>query len=265
MATNTMGLPQFQAFQRVLELPFVEMALSLSASTYSKVKDSNQLLHWTLSTAESSLTSATKQAMPIAVPIVKKLEAYIHFVDHTLCQGLDKIEEKVPMVKEKPELILENAFVLALQTVEPAVSTVLYANDLIQAEASSLKDVSWNKVNEMLDTHYGSVTLHGIDSTAVIVDKLIDQYFPAIHEESEAAPVSVTEDKLLNALQTVGRLSNKAARRVYSTVVLHLRTLKEDDVREYVGYVVRFLGITSYLFMVNKTVQAYTSPKKVSN
>lgn len=79
--------------------------------------------------------------------------------------------------------ILENAYMLALQTMRPAVSTISHANDLIISQATSLKEISWNKVNQILSTHYGSVAVQSIDSTAIIVDKLIDRYFPPIEEE----------------------------------------------------------------------------------
>ena len=72
---------------------------------------------------------------------------------------------------------------LALEKVRPAVLTISYANDLIVSQATSLKDISWNKVNQILNTHYGSVAVQSIDSTAVLVDKLIDKYFPPTEEE----------------------------------------------------------------------------------
>lgn len=110
MTTEAASLPHIEVFQRVLGFPVVERAMSKSAATYSRVKDSHQLVHWMLTTAETSLTNATKQAAPIAAPIAKKLENPIHFVDHTLCLGLDKIEEKVPLVKEKSEQVGNQRF-----------------------------------------------------------------------------------------------------------------------------------------------------------
>lgn len=108
MATEVAQLPHLKVFGRVMELPIVELAFVKSAETYSRVKSSHQLMHWALSTAESSLSTATRQvAMPIAMPIVKRLESPINFVDNTLCFGLDKIEEKVPLVKEKPEQVCD--------------------------------------------------------------------------------------------------------------------------------------------------------------
>lgn len=110
MATEGVQLPHFEVFHRVLELPMIEMALTKSVETYSKLKGSHWLVHWALTTAESSFESATRQAVPIAAPLAKKLENPIHFVDHTLCLGLDKIEERVPLVKEKPEQVGKSIF-----------------------------------------------------------------------------------------------------------------------------------------------------------
>lgn len=76
---------------------------------------------------------------------------------------------------------------LALQTVQPAVSTISHANDLIISQATSLKEISWNKVNQILSTHYGSVAVQSIDNTAIVVDRLIDRYLPPIESEEEVA------------------------------------------------------------------------------
>ncbi|XP_066591427.1 lipid storage droplets surface-binding protein 2-like [Prorops nasuta] len=262
MATEVVQLPQMEVFHRVLELPVVELALAKSAETYSRVKDCHQLVHWAFTFAENSLTSATKTAVPIAAPIAKKFENPIHFVDHTLCLGLEKIQEKIPIVKEKPELIYANAKEYALQTVRPAVSTVSHVNELVLAQAVILKDASWNRANQFLATYYGLQAVKGIDNGAVIVDKLIDRYFPATEEEAAFEIKSDEEDKLLHTLQTVGRLSNKAARRVYSNVMLHLGTVNKDSLKIYVSSLVEFLQLTQYLQAINERVQAHTSPSK---
>ncbi|KOC60588.1 Lipid storage droplets surface-binding protein 2 [Habropoda laboriosa] len=258
MATEVAQLPQIEVFHRVLELPVIESAISKSAATYSRVKDCHQLVHWALTTAEISLSNATKQAVPIAVPIARKLENPIHFVDHTLCLGLDKIEEKVPLVKEKPEQILENAYTLALRTVQPAVSSISVVNDLIITQAVTLRDISWNKMNQVLETYYGSAAVRGFDSTVDVVDKLIDKYFPATTDEETILINTNEEDKLLHTLQTVGRLSNKAARRVYSNIILHLGTINANNLKSYIKSVVQFLQLTNR-HATNDEVQAHAS------
>ncbi|XP_024872034.1 lipid storage droplets surface-binding protein 2-like [Temnothorax curvispinosus] len=246
MATEVAQLPHLKVFDRVMELPIVELAVIKSAETYSRVKGSHQLMNWALSTAESSINIATRQAMPIAVPIAKKLQSPINFVDHTLCFGLDKIEEKVPLVKEKPAQIYEKA-----------VSRISHVNDMILLQATNLRDISWNTANQILDTRYGSVAVRGIDNTAVAVDKLIDRYFPAQEEEKPIDINTAEEDKLLHTLQTVGHLSNKAARRVYLNIINHLSTIKKDGLlKAYVNSLVEFLRLTKYLHTVNEKPQA---------
>ena len=77
-----------------------------------------------------------------------------------------------------------------------------------------------------------------------------------------SVPVSADEDKLLHTVQILGRLSNKAARRVYAHVVLHLKIIKKDDLKEYISSLVTFLHLTEYLEAVNEKVQTFTSNSK---
>lgn len=60
-------------------------------------------------------------------------------------------------------------------------------------------------------------------------------------------PISKSEDPVLHTVQTVGRLSNKAARRVYTNVSTQLRTLKVQDVKEYVASLIAVLQLTQLL------------------
>lgn len=173
------------------------------------------------------------------------------------------------------------------------MSRISYANDLLQAQAASLKNLSWNKANDILGTQFGIAALQGFDSTAAIADKLLDHYFPASSTEEEketgqfaivvavyrffirlidsifpfiiAAPVSVEEDKLLHSVQTVGRLSNKAARRVYASVRQHVKTISADDLKVYISNIVAILHLTQYLHAINEKVQALTAPKEKQN
>ena len=78
---------------------------------------------------------------------------------------------------------MENAYTLARQTAQPAVTSISLANELIISQAVNLRDLSWNKANQILETQYGSAAVRGLDSTADVVDKLIDRYFPAIGDE----------------------------------------------------------------------------------
>lgn len=60
---------------------------------------------------------------------------------------------------------------------------------------------------------------------------------------------------MLHTCQTVGRLSNKVARRVYRTVSRQVKMLKKEDVQEYVASLIAVLRLTQYLNFINEKVQ----------
>lgn len=70
------------------------------------------------------------------------------------------------------------------------------------------------------------------------------------------APIDANADPVLHTCQTVGRLSNKVARRVYRTVSRQVKMLKKEDVQEYVASLIAVLRLTQYLNFINEKVQA---------
>lgn len=70
------------------------------------------------------------------------------------------------------------------------------------------------------------------------------------------APIDANADPVLHTCQTVGRLSNKVARRVYRTVSRQVKMLKKEDVQEYVASLIAVLRLTQYLNFINEKVQS---------
>jgi len=74
---------------------------------------------------------------------------------------------------------------------------------------------------------------------------------------------TIEGDKLLHTLQTVGHLSNKAARRVYTNIVSHLNATKKNGLlRSYVSGLIEFLRLTQYLHKVNETASHMNGEEK---
>lgn len=59
------------------------------------------------------------------------------------------------------------------------------------------------------------------------------------------------EDKLLHVLQTIGCLTTKATKRIYSYVIHHFGIVKKDYVVPYINQLVEFLYITRNLHEAN--------------
>lgn len=50
---------------------------------------------------------------------------------------------------------------------------------------SSLRDLSWSKANEILESRYGTLALTGLDSTSSLADSYLDYYLPEEEENEE--------------------------------------------------------------------------------
>jgi len=245
---NSAGAPHLEVLDRVKNIPVVHSAIEKTGSTYSYVKDSHHLVNWALSYAEAGLNYATATAVPIAAPLAKKFEGQINAVDQKLCEGLNIVEQKVPIVKQPPQQIYDAAKAVMSSSLQPTMEKLNTAKESATQQASTLKEISIVKANELLNTQYGNMAVQGVDSTSVLVNRLLDHYFPPVEgEENRPNPISADENKVLHAVQTIGQLSTKTANRVYHSVAAQLRTIKKEDVATYISSVVSILHLTQYL------------------
>lgn len=124
-------------------------------------------------------------AVNTAAPIVSRLDGPIQFVDQTLCSGIDKLEAKAPIIKEQPHEIFLQAKTKVVDAVQPTLSRVCSIRVAGQQRASSLKELSWLKANEVLATQYGSMAVTGVDNTSALAERLLDYYFPGNEIDTE--------------------------------------------------------------------------------
>lgn len=60
-------------------------------------------------------------------------------------------------------------------------------------------------------------------------------------------PISADEDPVLHTVQTIGRLNNKVARRVYRSILHQIQKLRKEDLTDYVASLIAVLRLTQYL------------------
>lgn len=122
--------------------------------------------------------------MNTAAPIINTLDRPIQFVDQTLCTGIDKLEAKAPIIREQPQDIYQQARNKVVDVVQPTLNRVCSMRAAGQQRAHSLKDLSWQKANEVLATQYGSMAVSGLDTTSALAERLLDYYFPKIENDT---------------------------------------------------------------------------------
>lgn len=139
------------------------------------------MFNWALSAAEDCVA----RAVNTAAPIVLRLDRPIQYVDQTLVKGINKLEVKAPIIKDTPQEIYNQAMSKVIDVVQPHIDRVVKLKTVGQQKACSLKDLAWQKANEVLATQYGTLAVNGMDSTSALAERLLDYYFPKYDPEEE--------------------------------------------------------------------------------
>ncbi|KNC27233.1 Lipid storage droplets surface-binding protein 2 [Lucilia cuprina] len=174
-------LPHLECLERIIQLPVVGAAWDKSQDVYGKVKGKNRVFNWALNAAEDCVS----RAVTTAAPIVSRLDDKIQFVDQTLVKGIDKLEVTAPIIKNTPQEIYAQAKNKVIDAVQPTINRVVKFKAAGQQKAASLKDLAWQKANEVLATQYGSLAVNGVDTTTALAERLLEYYFPKSESDDE--------------------------------------------------------------------------------
>jgi perilipin-2 len=72
-------------------------------------------------------------------------------------------------------------------------------------------------------------------------------------------------DKVMHTVHTVGRLSNKFARRVYNILSSQVKNLNKDNVQQYINSLATIMHLTNYLSTLNQNLKATASSSQTKN
>lgn len=116
---------------------------------------------------------------------MNRLDRPIAYVDQTLVKGIEQLETKAPIIKDTPQEIYTQAKNKVIDVVQPHLERVVKFKAAGQQKASSLKDLAWQKANEVLATQYGSLAVNGVDTTTALAERLLEYYFPKCDTDVE--------------------------------------------------------------------------------
>ncbi|XP_026720736.1 perilipin-3-like [Athene cunicularia] len=90
---------------RVASLPLVSSAYDMVSTAYASTKESHPYVKSVCDAAEKGVKTLTAAAVSGAQPILTKLEPQISTANEYACKGLDKLEEKLPILQQPPEKV----------------------------------------------------------------------------------------------------------------------------------------------------------------
>ncbi|GAB0200683.1 perilipin-3-like [Grus japonensis] len=139
MDTSEPGMAQPKAEEqqsigtRVASLPLVSSAYGMVSTAYASTKESHPYVKSVCDAAEKGVKTLTAAAVSGAQPILTKLEPQISTANEYACKGLDKLEEKLPILQQPTEKLISD-------TKQLVTSTVTGAKDVLTSTVAGAKD-----------------------------------------------------------------------------------------------------------------------------
>ncbi|XP_074384620.1 perilipin-3-like isoform X8 [Zonotrichia albicollis] len=163
------GLDTQSVVSRVASLPLVSCACGAVAAAYGRTKERHPSVGSVCSAAEKGLRTLTAAAASGAQPLLTRLEPQISTANKLACRGLDKLEEKLPVLQQPPERVVAGTRALVSGTVSGVAARTRSA------------------LGAVVGTRVGQLLASGVGTVLGKSEQLLDRYLPGMDQELVAA------------------------------------------------------------------------------
>ncbi|XP_034983750.2 perilipin-3-like [Zootoca vivipara] len=210
---------QQDVLKRATSLPLVSSTYDLAASAYASTKENHPYVKAVLDLAEKGVKHVSDIAVSGAQPLLSKLEPQVAAASHYASKGLDKLEEKLPILHQTADQVISD-------TQELVSSKVADAKEAVAKAMQDSKEM-------MVETRMGKMALSGAEAVLEKSEELLDHYLPMTEEEL-AKVAETTPEGVGVPLETqgyfvrLGSLSTKLQHRAYQYAVAKMKAARED-------------------------------------
>ncbi|XP_033713947.1 perilipin-2 isoform X2 [Delphinus delphis] len=192
--------PQPSVVTRVANLPLVSSTYDLVSSAYINTKDQYPYLKSVCEMAEKGVKTITSVAVTSALPIIQKLEPQIAVANTYACKGLDRIEEKLPILNQPTNQVVANAKGAMTGAKDAVTTTMTGAKDsvantitgvvdktkgTVTGSVEKTKSVVSGGINIVLGSRMMQLVSSGVENALTKSELLVDQYLPLTKDELE--------------------------------------------------------------------------------
>lgn len=239
--------PQPSLVTRVANLPLVSSTYDLVSSAYVSTKDQHPYLRSMCEMAEKGVKTVTSVAVTSAMPIIQKLEPQIAVANTYACKGLDRIEERLPILNQPTAEIVANAKGAVTGAKDAVTTTVAGAKDSVASTITGVVDKTKgavtggvertkSAVNGSINTVLGSrmvqLVSSGVENALAKSELLVDQYLPLTQEELEIEAKKVEGFDVVQKPSyyvRLGSLSSKLRSRAYQQALSRVKDAKQKS------------------------------------
>lgn len=165
---------------RVSNLPFVSSACGVVSSAYSSTKDNVPILRGVMDAAESGVRTLGAVASTGTKPILDRLEPQIAMVNEYAMKGLDKVEEKLPVLQQPADKLVS-------ETVDKVYQSVTGAKEAMVGAVMGGVEMTRTAVNEGISTvmasRVGQMVSSGVGLALTRSEDWVDQNLPLTDKE----------------------------------------------------------------------------------
>ncbi|KAM9618941.1 perilipin-3-like isoform 4-T4 [Morphnus guianensis] len=168
---------------RVANLALVSCACGAVSTAYASTKESHPYVKSVCDVAEKGVKTLTAAAVSGAQPILTKLEPQISTANEYACKGLDKLEEKLPILQQPPEKVVAGTRELVSSTMSGAVGL---ARGAVQGGVERTRSALGTGVSTVVGSRVGRLLATGVDTVLGKSEELVERYLPGTDEELAA-------------------------------------------------------------------------------
>nr|XP_056704052.1 perilipin-2 [Euleptes europaea] len=238
---------QQNVVSRVANLPLVSSTYDMVSSAYINTKDNHPYLKSVCEIAEKGVKTITAMAVTSALPIIQRLEPQIAVANSYACIGLDKVEERLPILYQPTDKVVANAVDVVVGAKDAVTTTVTGAKDTVahtingvvdktkgavQDSVEMTRSVVHGSINTVLGSRVVRLVTTGVDTALSRSETLVDQYLPLTEEEQEKEATKVEGFDVgvqkPSYYVRLGSLSSKFRSRAYQQA---LNTVRDAKIR----------------------------------
>ncbi|XP_066434980.1 perilipin-2-like [Eleutherodactylus coqui] len=219
---------------RLVNLPLVSSTYDLVSSAYVTTKDNHPYLKCVCVIAETSVRSITSVAMSSAKPLLQRLEPQITLANNMACVGLDKMEEKLPILHQPSGKVVANASEAVVGAKDAVLQRITGVVDKTKGAVQDRVERTKAVVNGSISTVLGSGVVemmsNHVDAALSKSESLLEKYLPPTDEElaeeaTQPEGFELSQDEASYYVR-LGSLSTKVCRRAYQQAVTWIKDAK---------------------------------------
>ncbi|XP_020294051.1 lipid storage droplets surface-binding protein 2-like [Pseudomyrmex gracilis] len=247
---------RIQAVDRARKIPSVNYLWDKSTEVYERVKGTNTFINWAFHTVENVVTTMIEKTLPVT----RFMEKPIYTLDKTLCQGIDFVEVKLPIIKEEPKQILNRTKSMVSERLRPAVKTftdlkqetkhkVRFMTLCTYYKIYYLRIYSWQQADKVMSTETGISILKTVDNTTDLAEIMLNKYLPPSEEEThdETEKLCSEHTKLHHTMERLSDFSTRASRRIYNAVMEKLQHMYKIEILILVLHAIVFIQVFKFV------------------